>query len=296
MLPQREFEAILYVDPGLMSLPSAVAADVVGAEPLTGGVANDVWRLTLADGSHLVLKGTSNAPATLFPIEAQGLRVLAEPGGLQVPRVIEVSARHLLLESLEADLPGTDAYWEAAGRAVAALHSVRGDRFGWDSDGWLGLLPQENGWMDDGHEFFAERRILRYVREPKVRQALDAADVAGLERICARLPELVPPAPAVLNHGDLWQGNMVATVGGEPAFIDPAVCWMWAESELSMLYCTAPPPERFFGAYQEISPPADGWRERMPLLHLREHLSALAHFGAVGNHVAEIRAVIRAFS
>ncbi|MFE4668228.1 fructosamine kinase family protein [Streptomyces sp. NPDC056716] len=296
MLSKSEIEAILYVDLGLRSLPGAVVADVVGAESLTGGMAHDVWRLTLADGSHLVLKGSPRAPATLFPFEAEGLRVLAEPGGLQVPRVIEVSERHLLMESLEADLPGTDAYWEAAGRAVAALHSVRGGRFGWESDGWLGLLPQENGWMGDGHGFFAERRILRYLREPKVCQALDAADVAGLESICARLPELVPPAPAVLNHGDLWHGNMVASVGGEPAFIDPAVCWLWAESDLSMLYCTAPPPERFLGAYQEISPLADGWRERMPLLHLREHLSVLAHFGAVGNHVAEIRAVIRAFS
>jgi fructosamine-3-kinase len=41
-----------------------------------------------------------------------------------------------------------------------------GQRFGWPQDGWLGLLPQRNAWCDDGHEFFAVRRLLRYLSEP----------------------------------------------------------------------------------------------------------------------------------
>jgi fructosamine-3-kinase len=282
-------------DPAWKSLPSAVIADVAEAEPLSGGAVNDVWRLTLTDGTRRVLKGSARVPADLYSLEAEGLRVLRDLGKLRTPRVWEVSSRHLLMESLEARAD-TDGFWEAAGRAVARLHTVRGDRFGWPTDGWLGLLPQENAWTDSGHVFFAERRILRYVREPRVRHALEAADLAGLERICDRLHLLVPDAPSVLNHGDLWRGNVVADSEGEPAFIDPAACWMWAESELSMLFCTDPPPDCFFDAYQEISPLADGWRERMPLLNLRELLSVIAHFGAVGDHVVRIRAVVRAFS
>jgi fructosamine-3-kinase len=30
--------------------------------------------------------------------------------------------------------------------------------------------------------------------------------------------------PLVFTHGDLWRGNVVATAGGEPVFVDPAVC------------------------------------------------------------------------
>ncbi|MFI6933790.1 fructosamine kinase family protein [Streptomyces sp. NPDC050287] len=286
------------------SLPSALIPDVVDAEPLSGGAVNDVWRLTLADGTAYVLKGSVRAPATLFPLEAAGLRVLRERAGIRTPRVFEVSAQHVLMEAL-LPRPDTDAcdaceesdaFWESAGRAVARLHSVRGDRFGWDADGWLGLLPQENGWTDDGHEFFAERRIRRYLREPKVRGALEPADLSGLERICERLPQLVPAAPSVLNHGDLWRGNVVAGRAGEPVFIDPAVCWTWAESDLSMTYGCDPPPDRFFRAYEEVSPLADGWRDRMPLLHLREHLSVLAHFGAYGDTVARVQEVVRTFA
>ncbi len=278
------------------TVPSAVVADVVDAEPLSGGAANEVWRLTLGDGTRLVLKSSAGQRPGLYAHEAQGLRVLRAQGGLRTPRVVETSAVHLLIEAMEPTLPDDAGFWESAGRAVAGLHSVRGDRFGWDTDGWLGRLPQENAWTLNGHEFFAVRRILRYVREPKVRGALEPGDLAGLEQLCDRLPSLVPAAPSVLNHGDLYQGNIVATADGEPAFIDPAVCWNWAEADLSMAYCIDRPPECFFDAYQEILPLEDGWQDRMQLLNLRELLSVVAHFGAVADCVPKIRDVVRRFS
>ena len=282
-------------NPRSPGLPSALLDEVVDQEPLTGGAANEVWRVTLAGGTRHVLKRSAGV-TDRFVSEADGLRALHDLGGLLTPRVVEVSARHLLLESMHPAPPDAAGFWAAAGRAVAGLHAIKVTRFGWPVDGWLGLLPQENAWTEDGHEFFAIHRIRRYLREPKVQDALDVGDFAGLERICERLPLLVPSAPSVLNHGDLYQGNVVATASGEPVFIDPAVCWTWAESDLSMMYCTGRPPQAFFAAYQEISPLADGWRERMPLLHLRELLSVVAHFGARDDYVARIRKVIRRFS
>jgi fructosamine-3-kinase/acyl carrier protein len=276
-------------------IPSGVLLDVVHAEPLSGGGANEVWGVSLADGAALVVKCTSGVDDGAFPSEADGLEALRLHGGVRTPRVIEVSPRHLVLEKM---LPATDSprFWEEAGRAVAGLHSVRGERFGWTADGWLGLLRQENTWTDDGHEFFTVHRVLRYLREPKVLATLDAVDLIALERICDRLPSLVPAMPCVLNHGDLYRDNIVSNGQGEPVFIDPAVCWMWPESDLSMMYCTGRTPDSFFKAYEEVSPLNDGWRERMPLLHLRELLSVVAHFGDSADCVARIRSIIRAFS
>lgn len=116
-------------------------------------------------------------------------------------------------------------------------------------------------------------------------------------RLCARLPELVPASPAVLNHGDLWRNNITADADGNPVFIDPVVCWMWAEAELSMAYCTGGVPDRFFDAYHELLPPVDGWRERMELelLNLRELLSVVARFGPRGDYAERIRTIVKRF-
>jgi fructosamine-3-kinase len=130
-----------------------------------------------------------------------------------------------------------------------------------------------------------------------VRAAFDAGDRAALERMCAALPELVPVQPPVLNHGDLWTGNMMATGAGDPVFIDPAVSYTWAESDLSMVWSANRPSvsDRFFPAYSEINPLHDGWPDRMPFLHLRELLSTIAHDDDDWGAVAAVRKVIAPF-
>jgi hypothetical protein len=47
-----------------------------------------------------------------------------------------------------------------------------------------------------------------------------------------------------------------------------------------MIYCLRRNvvPDRYFAAYEEFSVLQPGWRERAPLIYLRELLSLLAHF------------------
>jgi len=275
---------------------AGLGGDVIEVTALAGGAVNTVWQVRQAAGADLVVKATAGAPAGLYGAEADGLAVLRDRGGLRTPDVLGVGSGWLILEALRP-YPEEPAFWEAAGRAVARLHGVRGPRFGWPADGWLGLLPQDNTWCDDGHEFFAARRLLRYLAEPAAEAVLDRAARTAVERLCARLPELVPPMPPVLTHGDLWRCNVVATAAGRPAFIDPAVSWTWAEVDLSMMYCAGGPPvlRRFFDAYQDLRPLDDGWQDRMPLLHLRELLSDLAHAGARSSCLDAIDQVIEPF-
>jgi len=60
--------------------------------------------------------------------------------------------------------------------------------------------------------------------------------------------------PASLLHGDLYRGNMQCGALGEPALIDPAVYYGWAEAELSMARQQGDVPTSFFAAYQSIRP------------------------------------------
>jgi fructosamine-3-kinase len=268
-----------------------------------GGIIAVAGLATLAGGARVFAKTVAASDADLaaiedlFPIEAEGLRALARLGGVNTPAVRYASARLLVLDEMLARRDDA-AFWERLGRMVAGLHTTTGsDRFGWHRDGWLGRLRQDNTWDGDGHAFFAQRRILRWLAEPLVAEAFDQSDRRALERLCARLPELIPAHLASLTHGDLWSGNILADRAGLPVLIDPAVSYTWPEVDLSMLWCSPRPPcsDRFFAVYEEAAAPAEGWRDWAPILQLREILSVVAHGDDDWGAVAEVRRIIAPF-
>ncbi|MFD6529574.1 fructosamine kinase family protein [Streptomyces sp. NPDC060184] len=268
-----------------------------GVEKATGGAVALAGLVALQDGSQVFAKTLLGPDLDIFTVESDGLSELRNSGGVTTPDVLFASSRLLVLEKMQPR--GDDGqFWEELAHMVAALHgSTTTDRFGWHRDGWLGRLRQDNTWETDGHVFFAERRILRWLAEPSLDAEFDREERRALERLCDALPELIPPQPPCLTHGDLWQENVVATGGGAPALIDPAVSFTWPEVDLSMLWCSprAAASERFFAVYQELTGLEDGWEERMPLLNLREHLSAVAHDDDSWGAADAVRKIIAPF-
>ncbi|MDM7854972.1 fructosamine kinase family protein [Cellulomonas alba] len=273
----------------LTRLHGAGLTDVTAVEPATGGLAATAGIATRPDGSRVFVKAfLDHELPDAFATEAEGLVALRELGGVATPEVLVASPDLLVLSVLEPR-PATAALWERLAHELARLHtSTVHARFGWHRDNWLGRRRQVNTWEDDGFTFFARHRLLRWLGEPRVDAALAPDDRAALERLCGRLPELLPERPACLAHGDLWMANVMATPDERPALIDPAVSYTWAEVDLAHLWTTVPPPEAasFFDLYAELTGLDAGWRERMPILQLRQHLAVIAQFdddwGAAG--------------
>ncbi len=270
--------------------------DVVRVEPAEGGLAATAGIARRADGTALFVKAFDEALPDAFATEAEGLDAL-RTAGVATPEVLHVSADLLALEAL-APRPRDEAFWERFAHDLARLHTATTHpRFRWHRDTWLGRRRQVNTWADDGLAFFAEHRLLRWLGEPRVDAALDAEDRAALEHLCARLPELLPAAPACLTHGDLWAQNVLAAADGRPALIDPAVSYMWAEVDLAHLWTTAPPPEAavFFDLYAALTGLDAGWRERMPIIQLRQHLAVIAQFEPDWGAADTVRATLAPF-
>jgi fructosamine-3-kinase len=271
--------------------------DVVTVEPASGGVAALAGIATRRDAAPVFVKALADPPADdVFVAEAEGLAALRELG-VATPEVI-LADRELLVLSVLRPRPRSETFWEQFAHLLAGLHlGSTHPRFGWHRDNWLGRRRQINTWNDDGFAFFAQHRLLRWLGQPRVEAALDHADRAALERLCHRLPDLLPDRPACLTHGDLWAQNVLATADGQPALVDPAVSYMWAEVDLAHLWSTSPPPEahRFFAAYAERTGLDHDWRTRAPIVQLRQHLAVLAQFDDDWGAADQIRATLAPF-
>lgn len=229
-------------------------------EPLAGESVSEVLLVRRIDGRLAVAK-QSPAVAT----EAAMLRVLAG-AGLPVPAVEGEHEKVLLLDFVDNDGVFSPKAWADIGTQIRTLHGRAGEIYGWPVDYAIGTVALDNRETRDWPRFWGEQRLIATAA------LLDRPWRERVERLAARLPDLLPPAPApALLHGDLWTGNILVKDGRLVGLVDPACYHGDAEVDLAMLDLFCTPPEEFREAYGSPEP---GWRERQPIYQL---FPALVH-------------------
>lgn len=268
-------------------LPTFLTHQRIRETPVSGGDICAAARLTLDDGSSLFAKTWPEragrpVPDGFFATEAAGLRWLREGGSVPVPEVIAALPELLALAWVETGSATPEAA-TAFGRDLAALHRAGAPAFGADWPGFIGALPQDNTpsagpWP----AWFAQRRLLPYLRLSADTGALAAADVALVEQVIATIDEYGGAEPPARIHGDLWPGNVLWGADGRAWLVDPAAHGGHRETDLAQLalFGGAPHLPRILDAYAEVWPLADGWRARVPLHQLHLLLVHTALFGA----------------
>ena len=142
----------------------------------------------------------------------------------------------------------------------------------------IALVEFPAGQSEDWPSFYASHRLL-----PLAHHAL------SIERVCERIADLCGPAePPARLHGDLWSGNVMGRY-----LIDPAAYGGHREIDLAMLQLFGVPGDRFFAAYEEIAPLADGWRDRVELYQLLPLLVHAEMFG--GSYAAQAERAARRY-
>ncbi len=249
-------------------------------------------------------KESVSAPRGYFAWEAAGLRWLAAAGGAAVAEVLTVGDHHLDLPLLVAAAPSA-AHAEELGRGLARTHGAGAESYGGGPDGWSGQgflgplaepLPMVLGDWATWGEFYAEARVRPVVRMGRDRGRFDAADTAALDAVADTVAagRYDTDEPAARLHGDLWSGNLLWTADGA-VLIDPAAHGGHRESDLAMLQLFGCPQlDRVLAAYDETSPLAEGWRERVGLHQLHPLLMHAVLFG--GSYGAQSVRVARAYA
>ena len=216
------------------------------------------------------------------PLEAAGLRWLAEAGA-RVPAVLDESPGRLVLETVphgSLDAAGE----EELGRMLAAMHGAGAAHFGTlPAPGrfFVGRCELDSPEGDDWNDYYLQHRCVPLARR------------VGLEREVAAVRVDAPPEPPARLHGDLWSGNVLGDDRGRPWLIDPAAYGGHREMDFAMLDLFGRVPPRTRAAYQEISPLADGWADRVGLWQLFPLLVHAVLFG--GGYAAQAREVAQRY-
>jgi fructosamine-3-kinase len=273
-------------------------ARVTAAEACRGGDINRAWKLDLAwPGSSrgsAFLKTRADAPPGEFEREAAGLRWLGEAKGLRVPETLVVvdppgpgdASRGLALEWVDAGGPFPATAWEEFGRGLAVTHGAGAARPGAPPPGVTDLgiafgvarMPPVAGAAS-----FAEvyaRRVESLAGAALERGAIDADDASVLHRLVGDMEGFAgPEEPVARLHGDLWIGNVMVGPDSRPWLVDPAAHGGHREIDLAMLELCGSPPPAFYRAYDEVSPPSPGRRERVRLWQVQPLLVHAVLFG-----------------
>ena len=260
---------------------------------VSGGSVHRCVRWPTSDGPVFV-KIAPAAQLDVLEAEAAGLRELAAPRAVRLPRVLATAATDdeaaLALEWIEFRPPQKDS-GPLLGRQLARLHRTTAARFGWHRDNTIGRTPQVNTWADDWARFFAGRRL---------GYQLDLAEGSGRDgRVIERGRRLVESCGAILAghrpqasllHGDLWGGNWAVASSGEPVIYDPATYFGDREADLAMTQLFGGFGPDFQAAYAADWPLKPGADLRCTLYNLYHVLNHWNLFG--GSYGARAAAMI----
>ena len=264
-------------------LPTFLTHQRIRETPVGGGDVCTASRLTLDDGTSVFAKTWPSGPPPegFFAVEAAGLEWLRSAGTVPVPEVIVALPELLALQWVQPGEPDAAAA-ERFGRELAGLHRAGSAVFGAERDGFIGPLVQHNTSSEGPWApWFAERRLLPYLKISADSGALTAADVATVQRVVARIDGYGGAEPPARVHGDLWPGNVLWGADGRAWLVDPAAHGGHRETDLAQLalFGGAPFLDTILIAYAEVWPLADGWRARIPLHQLHLLLVHTAVFG-----------------
>lgn len=262
----------------------ALAARLTG-RPATGErrLSGMLAEVTLDDGRVVVVK-LGDGPRAAWA-ETAGLRWLADSGTVRVPHVHGHDERHLIVDRVPQGRPSPRAA-ARFGHALAALHSTGAPAFGAAPPGgpeeaYIGRAPMRNVHGTEWPGWYAEHRVLPYLRDTVDAGTIGPAEATVIEEVCARLPDLAGPAePPARLHGDLWNGNVLWGADDDAWLIDPAAHGGHRETDLAMLALFGCPHlERVLEGYEEAAPLAEGWTDRVGLHQLFPLLVHAALFG-----------------
>jgi protein-ribulosamine 3-kinase len=269
-------------------------AVIINVETVRGGCINRNAVLTCNHNKYFIKYNTGKEE--MFLLEAEGLSLLNK-GCLRIPQVL--SAGHfkqtcfLLMEYIEPGTPAENYYGEA-GEGLACIHRYHSAKCGLDKNNFIGTLIQNNEVMEKIDNFFITRRILPMAIQAEKKKLIFPDVMLMIEKLSKKIAELIPNEKPSLLHGDLWSGNTICDLQGNPCLVDPAVYYGCREADIAMTKLFGGFEETFYSAYNNIYPMEKKWQSRIDLWNIYPLLVHVNLFGA--SYVPQLKSCLRKYT
>ncbi|MDG5799912.1 fructosamine kinase family protein [Marinilabiliaceae bacterium ANBcel2] len=264
------------------SLENILGERITGFSSMGGGCIADTQKIDTDGGLSYIVK--QGGASDMFIKEAAGLKELAKPAVIRVPKVVAFDNDYLVIEYIDSKgrMPN---FFEKFGEQFALLHKYKGERFGFDDDNYLGHTPQPNiprgeeafSWL----QFYKNKRLIYQYELANQNGYVDKKFSSLFNNLIDQLPQILSGSeeePSLL-HGDLWGGNYMTGERGEPVIIDPAVYYGHREADLAMTKLFGGFTAEFYNSYNKTYPLKDGYEYREGIYLLYHVLNHLNLFG-----------------
>ncbi|MFD2130644.1 fructosamine kinase family protein [Pseudogracilibacillus auburnensis] len=248
---------------------------------IKGGSINEAFYVRTED-AEFFMKFHANSPKSFFKNEATGLRLIKETDTISVPNYLSYSDQpgnaFLLLEWIEGKK--SDETEEILGQKLAELHQSFGRMHGFQTDTYIGLLPQPNELNANWLDYYRKKRLGSQMEQGIEKGLIKDKRRKQLEQLSERLDEWVPSfvEPSHL-HGDLYIGNWIVGPGGEPYLVDPSFLYGDRHFEIAYTELFGGFPSKFYESYHESYPLRKDYEDVKPIYQLYYLLAHLNLFG-----------------
>lgn len=272
--------------------------DTTKTNPLSGGDINDVYKIVDKNAIAFVVKVNLKSQfPKMLSIEKKSLEYFRSKNlDLNYAEPVEVgeTEKHqFLVLKFVQEVRGDDKSQIKLGSGLATQHKVTNDSFGWETDNYIGSLPQKNNKKSSWQEFYAENRLFFQFKLAFDAGLVDKQLMRSLENFCSNIHDIYPKESPALLHGDLWGGNYFIDTEGNPFLYDPAIYYGHREIDIAMTQLFGGFSSEFMESYNATYPLEIGWRERIPFGQLYPNLVHVNLFG--GMYLGAVKSALRGF-
>ncbi len=222
-------------------------------------------------------------PSSMGLFEASGINALRKAGAA-TPELYNIHEVHpfsiLIMEYIPAG--GTENSDRAILVNLHILYNNKPDYWGWETDGFIGSLPQPNSRHNNFRDFWLVDRIEYHIRIAQNNNRIPSRTAKRLIEVCEKLIQIwnLENTRPSLIHGDLWSGNIIFS-NNKAYLIDPSICAGNPEQDLAMLLLFGgSPPMKDIIKFFELLGHSPGFEERINFWQMYPLLVHINLFGS----------------